>query len=116
MRIGINTGWGDIKFDEVTKGFDYYGTVSNVAARTESCAHGGQIVATKSAMDAVNAALRDTLSVDPLGPQPLRGVSEPVELFQVNSIEGRKHPPLRIDREVDEDLLAEPDKLREDLG
>ena len=110
MRIGINTGWGNIKFDEVTKGFDYYGTVSNVAARTESCAHGGQIVATKSAMDAMNAALRDTLSVDPLGPQPLRGVSEPVELFQVNSIEGRKHPPLRIDREIDEDLLAEPDK------
>ena len=28
----------------------------------------------------------------------------------MNCIEGRKHPPLRIDREVDEDLLAEPDK------
>ena len=47
VRVGINTGPCDVVFDEVTKGFDYYGTTVNTAARVEAVGHGGQVIATK---------------------------------------------------------------------
>ena len=43
VRIGMHYGYGDIKLDPTTKGYDYYGTVVNTAARIESVCHGGQI-------------------------------------------------------------------------
>jgi len=36
VRIGFHTGFCEIRFDEVTKGWDYYGDTVNTAARTES--------------------------------------------------------------------------------
>ncbi|KEG11169.1 receptor-type adenylate cyclase [Trypanosoma grayi] len=36
VRVGVHTGLSDIRQDEVTKGYDYYGGASNTAARTES--------------------------------------------------------------------------------
>ena len=43
--------------------------------------------------------------VTPLGPQPLRGLSDPVPLFQLLPLVGglgeRQFPPLRLDIEID---------------
>ena len=36
MRVGIHYGSGEIKFDPVSLGYDYYGTVVNTAARIET--------------------------------------------------------------------------------
>eukprot|EP00667_Euglena_gracilis_P034718 EG_transcript_61338 len=44
VRVGIHYGLGEVTYDEVSKGYDYYGTVVNAAARIESIAHGGQVV------------------------------------------------------------------------
>ena len=33
VRIGLHYGKGDIAFDEVAKGYDYYGSVVNAASR-----------------------------------------------------------------------------------
>eukprot|EP00657_Telonema_sp_P-1_P010223 TRINITY_DN4545_c0_g1_i3.p1 TRINITY_DN4545_c0_g1~~TRINITY_DN4545_c0_g1_i3.p1 ORF type:complete len:149 (+),score=43.13 TRINITY_DN4545_c0_g1_i3:91-537(+) len=46
VRIGIHTGFGEIKKDPVSHGYDYYGTVVNTAARNEAIAHGGQVTLT----------------------------------------------------------------------
>ena len=43
VRVGIHCGYGEIRYDPVTKRYDYYGTVVNTAARIESVCHGGQI-------------------------------------------------------------------------
>eukprot|EP00667_Euglena_gracilis_P005832 EG_transcript_5869 len=42
VRVGIHYGHGDIKLDPVSRGYDYYGTVVNTAARIKSVCHGGQ--------------------------------------------------------------------------
>ena len=89
VRIGIHTGLGDIKHDAITKGYDYYGPVSNIAARTESSGHGGQVVVTKFTLEALLPEEVKRYTIIPLGPTVLRGVTDPVELFQVSNVPGR---------------------------
>ena len=43
VRCGLHYGRCDIKYDPVTKGYDYYGPPVNTAARIESVCHGGQV-------------------------------------------------------------------------
>jgi class 3 adenylate cyclase len=108
VRIGVHTGNGEIKLDPVSQGYDYYGTVVNTAARVEGVGHGGQVLFTRAAYEAVKAAtngdhLLDTQThVSHLGAQPLRGLAESVDLVQVMPVEfgGRDFPPLRLDMEV----------------
>ncbi|CCD17337.1 unnamed protein product [Trypanosoma congolense IL3000] len=99
VRIGIHTGLCDIRYDQVTKGYDYYGQTTNMAARTESVANGGQVLLTGATYYSLSAAERDKFDVTPLGPVPLRGVSEVVDMFQVNAVPCRKFAALRLDRE-----------------
>ncbi|CCD18993.1 receptor-type adenylate cyclase GRESAG 4, putative [Trypanosoma vivax Y486] len=103
VRAGVHTGLCDIRHDEVTKGYDYYGRTSNMAARTESVAHGGQVLLTRAAYMALRTDERKQLDVTPLGAVPLRGVPVPVEMFQVNGVPGRTFGPLRLDVEVNVD-------------
>ena len=111
VRIGVHFGMGDIRKDPVTLGYDYYGTVVNTAARVEGVGHGGQILVTD---DAVRAAhdeehmassstfalrRRDLRSITiSFGPQPLRGLDEPIRLHQLvpEALAGRRFPPLRL--------------------
>ncbi|KAH8605850.1 Adenylate and Guanylate cyclase catalytic domain [Trypanosoma vivax] len=71
-----------------------------MAARTESVAHGGQVLLTRAAYMALRTDERKQLDVTPLGAVPLRGVPVPVEMFQVNAVPGRTFGPLRLDVEV----------------
>ncbi|RHW71105.1 Adenylate and Guanylate cyclase catalytic domain containing protein [Trypanosoma brucei equiperdum] len=104
VRAGIHTGLCDIRHDEVTKGYDYYGRTSNMAARTESIANGGQVLLTRSTYLSLSASEREQLNVTALGDVPLRGVPEPVEMYQLNAVPGRTFAALRLDCQIiDED-------------
>ncbi|KAK7199231.1 Adenylate and Guanylate cyclase catalytic domain containing protein [Novymonas esmeraldas] len=97
VRTGLHTGLSDIRYDEVTKGYDYYGDTSNMAARTEAVANGGQVVATESTWWAMSDAERADLPYENLGPQGLRGVPHAVEMYQLNPVPGRTHAALRAE-------------------
>jgi hypothetical protein len=103
VRAGIHWGITDIRFDETTRGYDYYGTTTNVAARTESQASGGQILLTAAAVAALNADLRS--QVVSTGFATLRGVEEPVELFECPVVVGRSFSQRKlVVEDVDESL------------
>jgi class 3 adenylate cyclase len=100
VRIGVHYGMGDIRKDPVTLGYDYYGTVVNTAARVEGVGHGGQILITGAVHEALDPSFLkgcDAVIVA-LGPQPLRGLDEPIRLHQIvpTAVKERTFPPLRL--------------------
>eukprot|EP00667_Euglena_gracilis_P000278 EG_transcript_278 len=100
VRVGLHYGRAQIHFDETTKGYDYYGTVVNAAARIEGAAHGGQVVLSQGAFDRVQAYCEaNAVAVRPLGGVQLRGLPAPVDLVQVlpAAFAEREFPPLRLD-------------------
>ncbi|AAZ12671.1 receptor-type adenylate cyclase GRESAG 4, putative [Trypanosoma brucei brucei TREU927] len=99
VRVGIHTGLCDIRYDEVTKGYDYYGRTANMAARTESVANGGQVLMTRATYMSLSVVEREQFDVTALGPVTLRGVPNPVEMYQLNPIPGRTFAALRLDRD-----------------
>ena len=113
VRIGVHFGMGDIRKDPVTLGYDYYGTVVNTAARVEGVGHGGQVLVTEEAFNALSDGFirRNKVIAIALGPQPLRGLDEPIRLHQLAPIglEGRRFPPLRlhIEKETEDTDLTE---------
>ena len=99
VRVGINYGLADIKLDDVTGGFDYYGSTVNVAARTEGYSSGGQILLAPSfyqqlQIDRSKDSVIDKLFADGLvttiGEVELKGISDKVELYQVTVMEARQ--------------------------
>ncbi|EPY25002.1 receptor-type adenylate cyclase A [Strigomonas culicis] len=100
VRIGIHTGLADIREDETTHGFDYYGDTSNLAARTEAIGNGGQVLLTDAAWYALSETERASLTVKDLGLQALRGVPHPVNMFQLECVPGRQFADLRTELEV----------------
>jgi len=109
VRVGIHYGVGDILYDEVANGYDYYGPVVNAAARIEHLGHGGQILVSETVLKVLKAPLdHRRLSVRRLGIQPLRGIDCPPPLFEVipTSLARRSYPPLRV-KDLDDDLTLE---------
>lgn len=84
VRIGIATGEAERRDD------DYFGAVLNRAARVMAAGHGGQIL-----VDGITSGLLMEVDLIPLGPNRLRDIVRPVEIFQVNA-EGLRtdFPPL----------------------
>eukprot|EP00667_Euglena_gracilis_P001846 EG_transcript_1847 len=82
VRVGIHHGLGHVHFDSVSKGYDYYGTVVNTAARVEAVCHGGQIGVTQEVHDALKGEFPGAVVTD-LGQQILRGLAEPLHLYQL---------------------------------
>ena len=70
-RIGIHYG------ETLYRDGDYYGREVNRAARVVARASGGEVVVTRSVVDAAGAVLR----YDPLGEVRLKGFSAPTELL-----------------------------------
>ncbi|WP_171241104.1 adenylate/guanylate cyclase domain-containing protein [Ruegeria sp. HKCCA5491] len=75
FRIGINVG------DVIAAGDDIYGDGVNVAARVEGLADPGGICITRTAFDQVNGKLDLTFSS--MGPQEVKNISAPVEVYQI---------------------------------
>lgn len=85
VRMGIATGEAEARDG------DYFGAVLNRVARVMSCGHGGQVL-----IDGVTAALLSGIDLIELGPQRLRDIAKPVELFQLNAPGLRaEFPPLK---------------------
>lgn len=116
VRIGVHFGHGDVKYDDVSKGYDYFGTVVNTASRVESAAHGGQIAITAPVRDALVAAApayvhpisNDPVVFRPLGRVELRGLPDPLELVQISSspLARRSFPLLRAPLEAEVEAVA----------
>jgi adenylate cyclase len=73
LRIGIHLG------DVVDRGGDLFGSAVNIAARLESIAQPGAIVASASVRDAILGKLTATFT--DLGPQTLKNIDEPVRAY-----------------------------------
>ncbi|TPP55146.1 Adenylate and Guanylate cyclase catalytic domain family protein [Leishmania donovani] len=96
----LDRAYREFELARVTRGYDYYGDTSNMAARTEAVANGGQVVATEAAWWALSNDERAGIAHTAMGPQGLRGVPFAVEMFQLNAVPGRRHAALRTEIEA----------------
>ena len=83
VRVGVHFGMGEIQLDSTTKGYDYYGTVVNTAARINGTAHGGQVLVSEQAWKAVGSEARSQVHHLELGARALRGLDAPVHLLLI---------------------------------
>jgi len=101
MGIGVNTGEavvGNIGSEQRAK-YAVVGSAVNVAARVESATIGGQIYITAATYERVQA-LAD---VGPLMEIAVKGVAEPLRLFELHALRGRfaqTLPPVEDERFV----------------
>ena len=96
VRIGLHIGEAE------ERDGDYFGAPVNTAARVEAAGHGGQIILTELVRSAVGVEVVD------LGLHHLRGVPEPLRLFQIGDI---PFPPLRVTDVLATNLPARPTRL-----
>src|SRR5262249_35984899 len=91
VRIGIHSG-----YPTATKA-NYIGLDVHTASRVCGVGHGGQIVVTANTREAVRASAPEGVRFRALGIYPLRGLPEPVPLFQI-AAKGlpSRFPPLRV--------------------
>ena len=94
MRIGVHAGEVDLD----ARGA-YAGPTMNRCGRLLQAAHGGQILASSTAIDLARAALGDEVTLEDLGPHHLRGIVEPVTIVQVTpaGLPGSFPPPRTVD-------------------
>jgi class 3 adenylate cyclase len=90
VRVGVHSG-----YPTSTAG-NYVGLDVNVTSRITALGHGGQIVASANTREAVRSTSGSRVRFVGLGAHRLRGLSEPMPLFQVSS-KGltARFPPLR---------------------
>jgi class 3 adenylate cyclase len=90
IRIGVHSG-----YPTSTAG-NYVGVDVNATSRIAALGHGGQIVVSANTREAVRATNGRGVRFIALGPHRLRGLRDPMHLFQVasNGLPGR-FPPLR---------------------
>ena len=86
IRVGIHTGETDRRRD------DYVGPTLNLAARLRGLGEAGEIFVSRVTAGLVERHLPDGVSLVPLGPHRLRGVTEPEEVFAV-AARGVHTPP-----------------------
>ena len=90
VRIGIHSGYPTSTHD------NYVGMDVNTASRITGVGHGGQVVVSANTREGVRASSSNGVRFKALGAHKLRGLPEPVELFQV-AAKGlpSTFPPLR---------------------
>src|SRR5438270_607741 len=92
VRMGLHTGEA-----EVADG-DYVGVAVHAAARICSAAHGGQVLVSDVTRAIAEPGVDEETSFVELGRHRLKGLSEPIDLFQVvHSGLARDFPRLRLD-------------------
>jgi class 3 adenylate cyclase len=77
VRVGIHSGW------PTRTETNYLGMAVHIAARVCAAAHGAQIVVTGDVREAVKGAVPEGVRFRSLGPFRLRGIPEPMSLYQV---------------------------------
>jgi class 3 adenylate cyclase len=90
VRIGIHSGYPTSTDD------NYIGMDVNTTSRITAVGHGGQVVASANTREGVKASSANGVSFKSLGTYKLRGLPEPVPLYQV-AAKGlpTSFPPLR---------------------
>jgi len=83
VRIGVAIGEPKTVYDEVSKGYDYYGEVVNTAARVEGVAYGGQTLVTKTVYDELSPKVREQCSTMNVGGVTLKGIEGKVHVYQL---------------------------------
>ena len=96
VRIGLHIGEAE------ERDGDYFGSPVNTASRVEAAGHGGQIILSELVRAAVGVEVID------LGLHHLRGVPEPLRLFQIGDT---PFPPLRVTDTLATNLPARPTRL-----
>ena len=88
--VGVAQGYATLGRVGFEGRYDYaaIGTVTNVSARLSAAAEAGQILITQR----VEAAAGDTVVTRPLGPLELRGITRPVEVFEVLGLDAARLP------------------------
>jgi Adenylate cyclase, family 3 (some proteins contain HAMP domain) len=91
VRIGIHIGQYSpniesggqihVTHDSVTKGYDYYGSVVNAAARIQDVGFGGQTVISQAVHDAMSPEVKGSCVLNCIGQVELRGVQEQLTLY-----------------------------------
>jgi class 3 adenylate cyclase len=91
VRVGMHCGDASVIFDEVTKGYDYYGPPVNTAARVESITKGGQLSCSRFFLETLPIGATH-YSTQTMGVFDLKGVPEPTEIFQITpaELEGKR--------------------------
>jgi class 3 adenylate cyclase len=90
VRIGIHSGYPTSTVD------NYIGMDVNTTSRITAVGHGGQVVVSANTREGIKASAPSDLRFRALGAHKLRGLPEPVALFQV-AAKGlpARFPPLR---------------------
>ena len=90
VRVGIHSGYPTSTED------NYIGMDVNTTSRITAMGHGGQVVVSANTREAVKASAPNDVRFKGLGTHKLRGLPEPVPLFQV-AAKGlpSSFPPLR---------------------
>lgn len=119
VRVGIHSGHPNIVFDDITKGYDYYGSPVNIAARIEATACGGQVNVSSDVVKSLPQNIVDGLSIRSLGQHTLKGINEPVEIFELLPTELRdiRHFLFQpVAQAVASDLLLHGDEVASSGG
>lgn len=93
VRVGINTGEIVVqppRGDGLAKGIDVAGFAVHLAARLEALAPVGSVYVSESTF----RATRDRFDIEPLGLRTVKGVDEPLPLFEL--VGKRSGPPLGL--------------------
>ena len=102
VRIGIHVGEHSdsaeeggqvqIKYDNVTKGYDYYGPATNAAARIEQLGFGGQTLMSSDIFEKLSEEVKGECLISQVGSLELKGVSHEVFIHQClpKQLKGRR--------------------------
>jgi len=83
VRIGMEIGNPEVEYDEISKGYDYYGDTVNIASRVNSIAFGGQTLVTINVYGELSPAVREQCSIVDVGEVTLKGVEAKKQVYQV---------------------------------
>lgn len=96
VRIGLHCGPAEAIFDEISKGYDYYGPSVNLASRIEAAAQGGQILTSRSTANMLPSS--EAFIVEFFAEAQLQGIQGMTELLQIttSTLQLRKYNPKNI--------------------
>ena len=103
-----------VKYDVITKGYDYYGPAPNCAARIESLAFGGQTLMSEEVSSRLSDQCRNECLLQTVGGVTVKGVTDEVFLYSVmpRSLSGRSFRGVYRRRESDGgSILTEEDSI-----